>query len=919
MAKQILSIFLIILTSISFASAKMQTVPGFEIKGEIKDQQGAVIVDAKITIEDRLNNSKETKTDKQGRFEFRNLTSGIYTVRINAEGFGAKEENVEINSSSPHAEIAATLFPQIKATVIVSDDPNTVTLDPEHSGSTMILKEKHIAALPDDPDELFNRLQLMATTSGGMPGGATVTVDGFLVHGRLPSKGSIREIRINADLYSAEYDKAPYKGGRIEIFTKPGAETFHGSGFFNFNDSALNARNAYAVTKPISSTRRYGVEFGGPIVPKKSGYFVNFERREIDEASTINAITLDSEFHQISISQNVLAPMRLTIGSVRFDDQINPANTFSTRYDFNENRLENQGIGGFNLADRGFNINTVEHTFRFIETRVVSPASVNEARLGITFLHVAERAASNAPAILVPGAFSSGGATAQSQLTNNILLEIGDNFSHVFGKHKLKVGFQVFGRLSSDDRTDNFNGTYIFDGGLAPQLDSNDQVVPGTSISISGLEQYRRTLLLLPGGVPTRFSITTGNPSAHVNQWLFSAFAQDEWKLRQNLSVSMGLRYEGQTNPADKLSLAPRFGVAYAADKKQHWILRGRIGMFYTRIPDSIDFDVQRMDGQRQQQILINNPAFPDPFVGGVVTTAIPTIRQLQNGVSPEASLQMQVAVDHQLPHGWTINFNESYSKGWSALRSVNINAPFVNGTVDPLTSPRPLGVLENILQYQSTGRTSGTVTYIGVKQAENRRFNVFAGYLFFHLRSNADSPGLLPQSSFSQAGEFVRPFWQATHRAYAAGTIYLPWKLRASPYLSLASGTPFNITTGIDNNGDGSFTDRPSVVSAGTPGAIQTMFGALSASVINGTLPRNFGTNPMTVTLDLDLARDFALGKSTSKDARYKLTLNVRSSNLLNHVNVTGLNGVLTSPFFDRANSAGPARKIEFGARFSF
>src|SRR5581483_3825695 len=255
---------------------------------------------------------------------------------------------------------------------------------------------------------------------GGMPGGATVTVDGFIVHGRLPSKGSIREIRINPDLYSAEYDKPPYKGGRIEIFTKPGAESFHGSGFLNFNDSALNARNAFAVTKPPTDTRRYGFEMGGPIISKKSGYFINVERREIDEASTINAVVLDNDFRPVSISQNVLSPMRLTIGSARFDWQTSKSNTFTARYDFNENRLQNQGIGGFSLSDHGFNTNTLEHALRFSDTTVIGTTMVNEARVGITYIHVGESALSQAPAILVPGAFSSGGAIAQSQLSNDL-------------------------------------------------------------------------------------------------------------------------------------------------------------------------------------------------------------------------------------------------------------------------------------------------------------------------------------------------------------------------------------------------------------------------------------------------------------------------------------------------------------------
>ncbi|HZS43742.1 MAG TPA: hypothetical protein VFC63_01455, partial [Blastocatellia bacterium] len=437
--------------------------------------------------------------------------------------------------------------------------------------------------------------------------------------------------------------------------------------------------------------------------------------------------------------------MRLTIGSARFDWQTSKSNTFTARYDFNENRLQNQGIGGFSLSDHGFNTNTLEHALRFSDTTVIGTTMVNEARVGITYIHVGESALSQAPAILVPGAFSSGGAIAQSQLSNDLHVEIDDVLSTIAGKHKLKFGGQILGKLSGDTRADNFNGTFIFGGGLAPQLDSNNLVVSNAGVpvlvSISGLEEYRRTLLGLPGGTPTQFSITSGNPAIHVNQWQFSAFVEDDWKLHPNLTLSMGLRYEGQTNPTDKLSLAPRFGVAYAVDKKQHWIIRGHIGVFYSRIPDALDFDVLRLNGQREQQIIINNPSFPNPFGTGSISATVPTVRELQPGITPEASLQGQIAIEHQFPHGLALYFNESYSKGWNVLRSININAPVLNATADPLTAPRPLGINENILQYQSNGETSGPVTFIGIKQSDNKHFNVFAGYLYFHLLSNADTP----------------------------------------------------------------------------------------------------------------------------------------------------------------------------------
>jgi hypothetical protein len=914
---------LIVLMSLS-AVAPVAAQNRIDLRGIVKDERGGLIVAATITVEvdctanlGCTRNRLETQSDAGGEFRFRGLTNSLYLVRITAKGFAHSEQTFEPTKELPLLEV--TLFPLLEENVTITYDQHRVSLDPERAAGTSVLREADLSVLPDDSDELSQRLQLMSASSGGIPGGAVVTVDGFLVHGRLPSKGSIREIRINPDLYSAEYDRAPYRGGRIEILTKPGAASFHGSGFFNYNNAVVNARNAFAPTRPDANSRRYGLDFGGPIVAKKAGYFVSFERREIDDSSAINALILDSNFQAVSDLQNATVPARLAIASARFDWQVNPRNTLLARYDFSSNRLENQGVGGFNLADRGFDSRTSEHSFRFSTTTVLGTTMVNEFRGGITLRDVTIRAVSSEQAIVVPGAFASGGAATQSQLSDDFHLELANNFSLVVGKHKLKLGVQVLGRVSDDSRRDNFNGTFIFGGGPAPQLDALNQAVGSASVNISGLEQYRRTLLSLPGGIPTRFTITTGDPLVNVEQWIYFAFAQDEWKLKRNVALSFGLRYEGQTNPTDRLSLAPRFGVAYSPDKKQLWVLRARVGLFYTRIPDSLSFDVQRLNGERQQSLVINRPSFPNPFNGGQ-SLVIRTTREFEPGIRAERSWQGQLALEHQLPRGWRLNVSHSYSSSNSGLRSVNINAPVLDGVVDPALAPRPSGMNENVFQYQSSGATRGSVTFAGINHSGSSRFNIYTGYLHFDFRSNADTPATTPQSTYSDNGEWARPYWQATHRAFVAGVVFLPGKLRASPSLNFASGTPFNITTGIDNNGDGSFTDRPSFVGPGAIGAISTPFGEMSPNVINGTLARNFGTSPATATLDLDLARDFVFGrKGATNDGRYTLTLNVRTSNLTNRVNVGTLNGVLTSQFFNRANSAAPARKIEFGLRLAF
>ena len=171
-----------------------------------------------------------------------------------------------------------------------------------------------------------------------------------------------------------------------------------------------------------------------------------------------------------------------------------------------------------------------------------------------------------------------------------------------------------------------------------------------------------------------------------------AGFIQDEWRLRTNLSASLGLRYEGQTNPGNSLSLAPRAGVAYSPDKKRQWVLRARAGVFYDRFSELLFLEASRLNGTRTEQILIDSPSFPDPFIGDVENRAIKTIRILPDDLRPPTSLQMQLSLERQLPRGWKIQASHSWSYGWFALRSRNINAPLVEDGEDPNLAPRPLG-----------------------------------------------------------------------------------------------------------------------------------------------------------------------------------------------------------------------------------
>ena len=242
--------------------------------------------------------------------------------------------------------------------------------------SATVLKEADLDALPDDPDELEAALQALAGPSAG-PNGGQIYIDGF-TGGQLPPKESIREIRINSNPFSPEFDRLGF--GRIEILTKPGSDKFRGQAFFNFNDESLNSRNPFAINRAASQLRYYGGSISGPIQKGKSSFFVDISNRETDSGSLVNAQILDSNFNIVNFNQEFTIPIRRFQINPRFDYQINDKNTLVLRYDFTRFTAENQGVQDISLPSRASQTTSRNHEFRLTETMIINAKTVNETR-----------------------------------------------------------------------------------------------------------------------------------------------------------------------------------------------------------------------------------------------------------------------------------------------------------------------------------------------------------------------------------------------------------------------------------------------------------------------------------------------------------------------------------------------------------
>src|SRR5215211_4633133 len=372
------------------------------LRGQVLDELGGAIVGASVTVIDGKGVEKSVVTNDAGTYTINGLAPGKYTVRAINEGFAMSETpDVEVTSGKAQT-LDITLKVAIEEQkVTVAADNRELSTEPENNAGAVVLKGDDIDALPDDPDDLAAALQALAGPSAG-PNGGQIFVDGF-TGGRLPPRASIREVRINSNPFSAEYDRLGF--GRIEILTRPGTDRYRGQVSFNFNDEALNSRNAFAATRPPIQTRQYGGNFGGPLLKRKASFFIDFDKRDINDQTIVVATLLDANNNIVGFSETVPIPSRRTSFSPRIDYQINPNNTLVARYNYTKNERV-VGVGGFSLPTRAYNTENSEQSIQLTETAIINKTIVNETRFQFEHSKNAQNADNSIATIDVQDAFT---------------------------------------------------------------------------------------------------------------------------------------------------------------------------------------------------------------------------------------------------------------------------------------------------------------------------------------------------------------------------------------------------------------------------------------------------------------------------------------------------------------------------------
>jgi hypothetical protein len=478
------------------------------------------------------------------------------------------------------------------------------------------------------------------------------------------------------------------------------------------------------------------------------------------------------------------------------------------------------------------------------------------------------------------------------------------------------------------------------------------------------------------GSKAVEYLLRSGNPLLHVKQTDLGPFIQDDWRVIPSLTVSMGLRYETQSNIHDEGNFAPRFGLAWAPGRgrvrQPKTVLRAGFGFFFERFPLEQVLNAERLDGMTQQAYVWANPPF---FIGGIPPLASMAVRlssstyRIDPGLVAPRIIQSAVAMERQLPGNVALSVNYADSRGLHQLRTRALNAP--------LSGSGPL------YQYESSGMSKQNQLRVQMNARLNGRYSLFGSYTLGHAHSNTDGVDTFPANSYDLSSEWSRAQFDVRHRFLIGGNLSAPFGIRLNPIVTFASAAPFNIVVGEDLNGDTVFNDRPTFASAdsvaasnralaaGQPAFVfATPYGLLNARPAPGEqpIPHNFGEGFGRFSINVrmgrtwgfgepvgdsfrDAGRDgggsgrnegfgrFAGGRSGGGDAgifggatdrRYNLIASIEVRNLLNSVNPGTPAGILGSPqfgqalgiasgFFGQNTTQSGNRRIELQLRFSF
>ena len=911
------------------------------LQGQILDPSGAAVPDALITLAEggRVFN---TRSLNNGLYRFGSIPPGNYTITVDAQGFAVYARADILIRQAQSLNISLKIAEQLQE-LTVTEKANGVSVDPNENAGALVINGSALDGLSDDPAQLQNELQALAGPAAG-PNGGQIYIDGFS-GGQLPPKSSIREIRVNQNPFSAEFDRIGY--GRIEILTKPGSDKFSGHIMSLGIDSALNTANPLVTVQPSYYMYILQGDVAGPL-SKHSSFFLSTLYQQQQNQSIVDAINPASV--NSTLQQALANPSSQLSLAPRVDLQVGTNNTVSVRDSFTRSIQTGNGVGALNLAQQANNVNNYENDLQVSDTVVVNSHLINETHFQWRRVRNQQIAGFTAPTITVQGAFIDGGSNSGTVKDHQDIFELQNYSTTSLGKHTIRFGTRLRAYRDANESTSGSNGNYIFQS--------------PTQYVAQAPAQYQATVIK--------------NPLARALLFDASLFYQDEWHWKPNLTLSYGLRYEGQNYIHDHADFGPRLAIAWAPGHpgtgSPKTVLRVGYGWFYDRftVPNFFSSstgtpyvtEAIHENGVNQQSYVIDTPSFYTPNAPVPPSTLAsdsssrPTIYTIDPHFHAALSMQGGVGIDRQIGKSNTVNVTYLFTRGVHQYLSNTVTAPTFDAARYMVTGPLPS--LYND-QFQSGGIFNEN--QIIVTSTVNYRKLVLRGsYTYSEAESDTQGVNFFPSVAQDPGLDYGRATFGIHHRFFMLATYSAPKGIIIAPLLVAQSGTPYNVTLGSDLTGNNQFNARPTYGTCGTPGVISTAYGCLDSDPTGkgeALVPFDSATGPANVVFHIRASKVIGVGPhivgangaqsaqgggsvngrglsgnqaQTKLDAsvprKYSITFIAGALNLFNVVNRGTPNGVLSSPLFGTSQTlaggsfASPTagnRTIFFQSLFSF